>query len=140
MTGTQEAVAVSRGTLVRTTLDGVERRGIKVERDGNHFVHHYLAPLDHGEPADGMTLLYLDPEHPVVVLDDARLDLGPAADPADGVAVGAVLVNNRGTFLKLLDPIKGQMSVAFVDLDKGQAVRRQEKAITAVHRDWTLVA
>ncbi len=136
----QQAVAIPRGTVVRATVDGRVRTGLKAERVGVDFVHHYLAPLDRLDPRDDCFLLYVDPEQPMAILghpgslDPETLELGAAC--AGRGHAGDMVRNPRGLWLKLCDHIKDQVSYAFVNVATGDVQRRQERDATAIHDQW----
>ncbi len=129
------AAEVARGTVVVADVNGARRPCLKAERDGNAFVQHYLVPLD--AAGDRTELCYVDPESDVTpVADPAALTLGAAESEGTAPGPGDAFTNARGTFIKLNDRIKGQISAAYVNLETGDIVRRQERGVIAVYRAW----
>ena len=110
---------------------------MKALREGKEYFHHYLVDLD--PPRDGTAgMIYVDPEE--LLADCGRrpeIELG-TADDAGPPGVGDVFCNAKGTFLKLHEDPKSQKMYAFVKVDGGTLLRRQERGITAVHRRWRL--
>ena len=125
-------------TILRNGENGVEVC-VKGERVGKEFVRHYLAPLV-PKPGDDAALYYLDPEDEVAVCSgQLRISLGDARDVP--VASGCAFVNGRGTYLRLDEHARfhGHKALSYLDMATGDVRSRQEKGITAVHPDWTVV-
>lgn len=136
------------GTIVVTELEGVEVRCLKAQRIGRDYVHYYLVPLD--PPPDdlrSLRLIYADPEAVLTVVRDAAIEIAPAAprdfvaeDEVPGgetVAVGEVLANGSGHFLKVFDTAKTERYHAYVDLGSGMIRLRQERNIKGIFT-WRL--
>ncbi|MEO5372786.1 MAG: hypothetical protein H7840_00750 [Alphaproteobacteria bacterium] len=122
---------VEGGRLVRSPVAGRLVVGMKAVRIGKDFINHYFVPLD--PPPDGsLTLVYVDYQASMEDCHSAfSLRLDPVTD-AMAPGVGQVLSNDSGRFLKIQDPIKGAMSLGYVDLLNGEIRRRQEHGITGV--------
>ncbi len=133
----QPAYRIAPGSFVRAEIDGHEAVCLKVERLGRDFVNHYLVPLDPlPGPREALMLRYVDPAEPLAPCDEP-LDLlvEPMADaPA---AVGTVLRNARGLFLKVHDTPNTGRSFAYVELATGMVAGRQERGVAGVLR-WRL--
>jgi hypothetical protein len=132
------------GTIVAAELNGVEVRCLKAQRIGRDYVHYYLVPLDPApEDLSGLRLIYADPEAVLKVVPDVAIEIAPVA-AADGkapasvaVAVGEVLANGTGHYLKVFDTEKTERYHAYVDLGSGMIRLRQERNVTEVFR-WRL--
>ena len=111
--------------------------GMKVEREGRDFVHHYVVPLD-PLPAGPLTLVYLDPEDSLVDCGgQVAFTFGPrheADRPAP--AAGDVFETPAGVFLMVNDLPSSRKTHGFVDLGSGDLKRRQDRKATAVYDGW----
>lgn len=135
----RQAHEIPGGRLVVATLDGADVVCLKAERQGRDYLNHYLVPLDPmPQGRDGLTLVYIDPTEPVRDRAD-RFSLSlAAAEGAAEAAVGDVLSNAAGRFLKVFDEAAAQRVYAYVDVITGEIRRRQERTVAEV-LTWTLV-
>ena len=109
---------------------------MKAERMGKEYIHHYAVPL-HPHPAAATALIYLDPEDEIL---DCRTTLtftvgGAEAGAAPGV--GDVFRSDKGTFMKVHEDPKSQKMFAYLNLETGEVMRRQERRLEAVYREWS---
>lgn len=111
---------------------------MKVERKGLDFVRHYLVPVS-PMPEGGPALEYLDPDDEVQFCEGQfHFALGETSE--GGIEAGTVFINARGIYLKVGEHARfeGRKPDAYVDLATGEVRSRQEKKITAIHRDWRI--
>ncbi len=111
--------------------------GMKVEREGRDFVHHYVVPLD-PVPAGPLTLVYVDPEDALVDCGgQVAFTFGPRHQ-ADRPApeAGDVFETPAGVFLMVNDLPSSRKLHGFVDLTSGDLRRRQDRKATAVYDGW----
>lgn len=134
-------LVILRAGDLPTPLPGVapetELVCLNAVRQGKGFLNHYLVPLD---PLPGrredLSLLYVDYNLPLREAGDTwTLELVPV-DTADA-AIGQVVENASGRFLKTSEAYKDAFSLAYVDIVTGQVRRRQDRGQTAVY-DWRL--
>ena len=110
--------------------------GLKAVRHGKDHVNHYFLPLELS-PEKQMTVTYLDFTEKVQDCHESfSLNLEPLTIYTP-VAVGDVLVNMTGTYIKACEKTKGIISFVYINLKSGELRRRQERQISAVYR-WTL--
>ncbi|MEO5335498.1 MAG: hypothetical protein H7841_01195 [Magnetospirillum sp. WYHS-4] len=138
----RRAFEVPAGQAAIRPGDGVV--GMKLRQMAKDFVRHYLLPLE-PLPAEGLKLVYLDPEDDLIDCGGpVRLSLGDARPPAADTRP-AVFRNARGTFLAAEQAARAYtMSEAqrfykaecFVDLASCEALSRQDRNISAVFPDW----
>ena len=137
----QQAKDAANGHFVLVGLEGTETLCLKGYRVGKEFLTNYLVPLDPLPCArDHLALVYMDPEE---ALEDCAakfaFDLGPAAE-GTVAEVGDVLINDKGRFLKVRDADSHLRHFAYMNLDTGEVMRRQERNVSAVHREWNCAA
>ncbi len=113
--------------------------GLKAVRHGKDHVNHYFVPLDApvNQLNQPMTVVYLD--NAAKVRDchnNFDLNLEPLVR-CTPIAVGDILVNLTGTYIKACEKTKGIISFVYIDLENGELRRRQERQISAVYR-WIL--
>ena len=128
-TVTAETVQSGHIVMYRKTI------GLKAIRHGKDHVNHYFLPL---ESVDQHTnISYIDCTEKVLDCHDKfSLNLYPLAIETP-IAVGHVLVNMTGTYMKAYEKTKGILSFVYINLVSGELRRRQEREISAVYY-WTL--
>ncbi|VBB69595.1 hypothetical protein RIEGSTA812A_PEG_1068 [invertebrate metagenome] len=132
MMGTAETVP--SGHLVLYRIRDRDVVGLKAVRHGKDHVNHYFVPLELISP---ITVAYLDDTAPLHDCNDhfsLKLDQLVIEPP---IAVGTILANATGTYIKACEATKGIISFVYVNLDSGELRRRQERQISAIYR-WTL--
>lgn len=139
------ALVLLRAALLPDPIPGLPAEAevvcLNALRMGKDFRNHYLVPLDPlPGPREALSLIYVDFDIPVKdVSEHFALELIRERTPeaTAGAAIGAVIENSAGHFLKVQEPYKGAFSLAYVDLMSGHVKRRQESTVNAVHR-WAL--
>ncbi|MFN3076207.1 MAG: hypothetical protein ABT940_04890 [Alphaproteobacteria bacterium] len=122
---------IGGGRLVHATIQGQPVVGLKAVRIGKDFVNYYVVPLE-PRPQGPLHLVYFDYEAMLSDCNDHfRLQVGSTLDR--GVPeVGDILVNPRGTFLKVQEHMKDVTMFAYVDILNGEIRRHQERGVTGV--------
>ncbi len=134
----KKAYQIPSGTTVLHVMDGGVIIGLKAEREGKEYIHHYVVPLD-PHPADDMRLVYVDPEDELIECGGpAVFALADGAKPDGRAEVGHIFRNGQGTFLKVIEDPKSQKMFAFVDIRTGEIRRRQERGVNEVFMDWRI--
>lgn len=122
---------------MRTRIDGREVVCLKATRLGKDYINHYVIPLDPVSEGD-LTMLYVDYE---VVVIDCHGKFVLALEPVEvdeAPEIGHVLVNDKGSFIKVRESYKGSWALGYVELESGEVRRRQERGVTGVFR-WRLM-
>lgn len=120
-----------------TRPDGDGALFVKAERLCREHIQHYLIQLDPA-PVEDMALIYIDPEdmlvdhqmRPVFVLSDGIESGAPD--------IGDIFINPKGAFLKVVEDPMSQKMFAFIDIATGDVLRRQERAVSHVHMEWSI--
>jgi hypothetical protein len=132
----KKAHQIPSGTTVLHVVDGDTVLGLKAEREGKEYVHHYMVPLD-PHPAQDMRLVYLDPEDDLIACGGAAVfALAEGVEPAGWADVGHIFQNSEGIFLKVIEDPKSLKMYAFVDIRTGEIRRRQERGVNTVFMQW----
>lgn len=132
----KKAFEVPCGNAVIVESDGVAVVCMKAEREGKEYIHHYAVPL-HPCPETETALIYLDPDDEIVDCATAITFTVREADEAAKPDVGEVFRSVKGTFMKVHEDPVSQKMYAYLNLETGQIMRRQEKRLEAVYREWT---
>lgn len=136
MASSSTAEQVAGGRLVMTRIAERMVVGINAIRNGKDFVNHYFVPLD-PLPEGALTLVYIDY---TVEMQDCHSRFSLELDPVENCPradVGHVVANATGNYLKVQEPIKGSMSLGYVDLATGEVRRRQERDVSGIFQ-WRL--
>jgi hypothetical protein len=136
----RKAFEVPRGNAVIFTGGGEAMVCLKTERQGKDYIHHYLVVMD-PVPAAGFGMIYIDPEYELTDCGATftyAMNEGVARGDtrSERAAVGDLLRNAGGLFLKVTDDPKSQKMFAFIDIHSGAVMSRQERGISAVFQDW----
>ena len=129
------------GHLMMHLINGQETVCLKAYRIGKEWVHHYLIPLDPlPNGAEEMRMVYVDPDDLLTSCQGAfLLDLTDREGAEGAPPVGGALQNGKGTFLKVYDADSELRHFAYVNIQTGEIMRRQERGITA-QQTWTCLA
>ena len=137
----RKAFEIRRGNAVIFTDGGGEAMVcLKTERQGKDYIHHYLVVMDPA-PADGFGMIYIDPEEELTDCGATfTYAMSEGVERGDSrserAAVGDLLRNAGGLFLKVTDDPKSQKTFAFIDIHSGAVMGRQERGVIAVFQDW----
>lgn len=132
----RKAHEIPSGNAVIVDAGGMAVLCMKAERMGKEYVHHYAVPL-HPRPTAATALIYLDPEDEIVDCATGLTFTVRDADPASAPGVGDVFRSDKGTFMKIHEDPKSQKMYAYLNLETGEVMRRQERRLEAVYREWT---
>lgn len=135
-TNRKKAYEIPCGNAVIVDADGSAVLCMKAERMGKEYVHHYAVPL-HPRPTPATALIYLDPEDEIVDCATGLTFTVRDADEAAAPDVGDVFRSDKGTFMKIHEDPKSQKMYAYLNLETGEVMRRQERRLEAVYREWS---
>lgn len=135
MTDRKKAYEVPCGNAVILEGDDGLIVCMKAEREGKEYIHHYAVPL-HPHPAAETALIYLDPEDEIIDCATAITFTVREEDDTGKPGVGEVFRSVKGTFMKVHEDPVSQKMYAYLNLETGQVMRRQEKFLEVVYREW----
>jgi len=116
---------IAAGSFVTAEIAGAAVLCLKVERHGRDFLNHYLIPLGADGDRRALSLVYIDPDQPLVPVTGATLVFGDSA--ATFPDVGDAFATPKGAYLKLRDDPKAQKVFAYVDLATGLIRPRMDR-------------
>lgn len=127
---------IAPGRFVTAEINGVTVLCLKTERSGRDYTNHYLIVLDPAPEYGTLALIYLDPDHPLTVIDDRVFSFaeGKAGLPEIGDAFATLM----GPHLKVQDEPKAQKVFAYVDMTTGLIRPRMERHAKTV-LSWSII-